>query len=136
MAQELASQPTEAGDGHEPALMKDSWVQCDRCEKWRRIPAAVAESLEEETPWCAARDGLRAPFVTLDHMPCNSRHPNGGFRTAFATPRPCRYCEHNTGRFNSCAKPQELSDAEIDESNTPAVSGSMGSFVPGWCSNS
>lgn len=29
----------------------DSWVQCDRCDKWRRIPQAVAEGLDEDAPW-------------------------------------------------------------------------------------
>ena len=32
-------------------LEKTSWVQCDRCDKWRRLPEATAEALEEDVPW-------------------------------------------------------------------------------------
>ena len=35
----------------EAAAPKDSWVQCDSCNKWRRIPAAVADQLDENVPW-------------------------------------------------------------------------------------
>lgn len=30
---------------------QQSWVQCDACEKWRRIPHALAESLADDEPW-------------------------------------------------------------------------------------
>ena len=33
------------------ALVADDWVQCDRCAKWRRVPEAVAESLDDDAPW-------------------------------------------------------------------------------------
>ena len=32
-------------------LLKSTWVQCDRCNKWRRVPKALADSLDEEKPW-------------------------------------------------------------------------------------
>lgn len=44
-----------AKGAEEPAVEEgqdlESWVQCDRCTKWRRIPAAVAEALEDDSPW-------------------------------------------------------------------------------------
>ena len=30
---------------------KESWVQCDSCNKWRRIPAVLADKLEDDVPW-------------------------------------------------------------------------------------
>lgn len=27
------------------------WVACDACSKWRRVPAAVAESLDDDAAW-------------------------------------------------------------------------------------
>ncbi|GIL91288.1 hypothetical protein Vretimale_10000 [Volvox reticuliferus] len=29
----------------------DNWVLCDRCTKWRRIPAAFVDQIKEDTPW-------------------------------------------------------------------------------------
>ncbi|GLC55996.1 hypothetical protein PLESTB_001053200 [Pleodorina starrii] len=29
----------------------DNWVLCDRCTKWRRIPAAFVDQIREDTPW-------------------------------------------------------------------------------------
>ncbi|KAK9868684.1 hypothetical protein WJX84_008524 [Apatococcus fuscideae] len=41
-------------------LEKTSWVQCDRCDKWRRLSEATAEALEEDVPWyCADNPDLR-----------------------------------------------------------------------------
>ena len=31
--------------------MATTWVQCDKCALWRRIPVAIAETLDESTPW-------------------------------------------------------------------------------------
>ena len=28
-----------------------SWAQCDRCNKWRRIPKSVADELKDDSPW-------------------------------------------------------------------------------------
>lgn len=36
-------------DGDDDA--EQAWVQCDRCDKWRRIPASCAEKLSDDTPW-------------------------------------------------------------------------------------
>lgn len=63
------------------------------------------------------------------------RQSNSSFRfpNAITPSRLCRYCELNTGKLNSCAMPQELSDAEIDENNTPAVSGAESCCGPKQC---
>ena len=29
-----------------------SWAQCDRCNKWRRIPKSVADELQDDAQWC------------------------------------------------------------------------------------
>ncbi|PNH00860.1 Histone-lysine N-methyltransferase ASHH2, partial [Tetrabaena socialis] len=29
----------------------DNWVACDRCTKWRRIPAGFADQIREDAPW-------------------------------------------------------------------------------------
>ena len=31
--------------------LEDSWVCCDSCGKWRRVPQEVANSLDEHTTW-------------------------------------------------------------------------------------
>ena len=33
-------------------LLKYTWVQCEDCEKWRKISNEVADQLGEEEPWC------------------------------------------------------------------------------------
>lgn len=33
---------------------EDHWVQCDRCNKWRRVPKRVADTLEDDATWCVA----------------------------------------------------------------------------------
>ena len=47
------------GDGPSAALLallnplcSDAWVQCDSCEKWRRVPKEVSERLGEDEQWC------------------------------------------------------------------------------------
>jgi len=35
----------------EVASTKESWVQCDSCNKWRRIPAVLADKLDDNVPW-------------------------------------------------------------------------------------
>ena len=50
-------------DDHEESLLSSTpaegkrskdqtWVQCDRCTKWRRIPQVMADSLDENAHWC------------------------------------------------------------------------------------
>ena len=29
----------------------DNWVQCDRCNKWRRLSAAEAAKVDSNEPW-------------------------------------------------------------------------------------
>lgn len=33
------------------SLLKESWVQCDGCSKWRRVPKQLADELRDDTPW-------------------------------------------------------------------------------------
>lgn len=44
---------------HSPALQAlleplttDTWVQCDSCEVWRRVPDYVSERLGDNDQWC------------------------------------------------------------------------------------
>ncbi len=30
---------------------EQSWVQCDKCTKWRRLPPEVAAQLNDEAEW-------------------------------------------------------------------------------------
>lgn len=51
-----AAEITENGEDHggtaagppEPA---DTWIQCDKCQKWRRIAAADAALIGEDDEW-------------------------------------------------------------------------------------
>lgn len=36
----------EAGDKE-----VDSWVQCDKCSKWRRVPKGVVDALGDDDEW-------------------------------------------------------------------------------------
>ena len=36
---------------HGQLALVQSWAQCDRCNKWRRIPKVVADELNEDAPW-------------------------------------------------------------------------------------
>ncbi|KAK9809740.1 hypothetical protein WJX73_001840 [Symbiochloris irregularis] len=56
MAQvELEEGPTAANTVVLPAAKlppaRDSWVQCDQCRQWRRVPKPLAESLDDDAPW-------------------------------------------------------------------------------------
>lgn len=46
-----ASGSEDAGPVVEPEAEADNWVQCDRCRKWRRVPAALADALGEDEAW-------------------------------------------------------------------------------------
>ena len=66
------------GDGPSAALLallnplcSDAWVQCDSCEKWRRVPKEVSERLGEDEQWCV-------PF-----LPALSRRPSRAPRKIF-----------------------------------------------------
>ena len=73
------------GDGEESLLSsipgdgkhskEQTWVQCDRCTKWRRMPQVLADSLDEEAHWC----GNFSPvwmFAQQLHLPqqCACQH--------------------------------------------------------------
>lgn len=30
---------------------KETWVQCDSCQKWRRVPVEMAEALSDDDKW-------------------------------------------------------------------------------------
>ena len=46
-------------------LTTDAWVQCDSCEKWRRVPRVVADRLGENTAWFCHQN-LNQKFSTCD----------------------------------------------------------------------
>jgi hypothetical protein len=108
--------PAEA-QGDDPEELQ-SWVQCDRCQKWRRIPAVVAEALDDDSPWCggrsallrargAARRGWRGEAATVRRQTQTRRCVCSRARR--------RHCEHNPNRpFASCSVAQELTNEEID----------------------
>jgi histone-lysine N-methyltransferase SETD2 len=35
---------------------QQTWVQCDACEKWRRIPTDLAQNLNDDEPWFCANN--------------------------------------------------------------------------------
>ena len=39
-----------------------TWIACDSCNKWRRIPKELADSVKEDAHWCAL---LNEPFTPL-----------------------------------------------------------------------
>jgi hypothetical protein len=92
-----------------------TWVQCDACAKWRRIPVSVAETLDDKVKWwvsvCVWRRGgggvaRRAPASAPAFF---------FFAFSHTHPHPHRFCKHNTdAAFASCDQPQEKSDDEID----------------------
>ncbi len=45
------------------AATKESWVQCDSCNKWRRIPALLADKLEDDAQW-HCQDNPNAAFAS------------------------------------------------------------------------
>eukprot|EP00798_Chlamydomonas_sp_ICE-L_P005065 gene5065-34860_t len=50
VAQKRLDASSSEGKGDE-GVSEDSWVQCDRCNKWRNIPTVVAEKLDDKLPW-------------------------------------------------------------------------------------
>ncbi|GAX78574.1 hypothetical protein CEUSTIGMA_g6014.t1, partial [Chlamydomonas eustigma] len=49
----------------EPVVTKDTWVQCDSCNKWRRIPAIVADQLADDAKW-HCQDNPNLAFASCD----------------------------------------------------------------------
>jgi hypothetical protein len=96
----------------------ESWVQCDRCNKWRRVPKNVADALDEDAPWYAPDErGGRAKTPHTQHRARSTLH-NTHSRPSLSpsSSHPNRYCEHNPlKQFASCKVAQELTDEEIDQ---------------------
>lgn len=52
---------------------REAWVQCDRCQKWRRVPASAIELLDAESRWCVGDPGARRPSGRpLPRGPCSA----------------------------------------------------------------
>ena len=51
MAVEPTPELVAANGDVKPLAVITSWVACDECNKWRRIPKAVAESLQDDAGW-------------------------------------------------------------------------------------
>ena len=60
------------------------WIQCDDCQKWRRLPASEVRSLPTDAPWTCA---LNAPF---DRSRASCGAPEESFRAAAAAADPER----------------------------------------------
>lgn len=91
-------------------------VQCDACEKWRRVPADLAESLADDEPWWVLRPRAgrrrRPPRLDAARAPADCWPPC----------RTCRFCANNPdAAHNTCDAPQELTDAEIDHLHAETV---------------
>ncbi len=39
-----------------------TWIACDSCNKWRRIPKDLADSVKEDAHWCALRNVPLTPL--------------------------------------------------------------------------
>ena len=105
-------------------MATQSWVQCDACEKWRRVPADYATSLSDDEAWCAivscapiaqplrrGRSAAATGAAAAAAAACQQRRP----RPLRLAPRARRFCANNPDpAHNTCEAPQELSDAEID----------------------
>lgn len=55
MALEPVALPSSAIEPGKLHAVITSWVACDACNKWRRIPKAVAESLQDDAGWCVLK---------------------------------------------------------------------------------
>lgn len=113
----------------------DSWVQCDRCNKWRRIPTEAAQRLADDAPWYASAclGALEACHATACALQPRTMPPS-----AHHLP-PCRYCEMNEGSiYNDCDVPQELTDQQIDHLHEEEVGrgrhGQQATLRPAPCS--
>ncbi len=55
-------------------LEKVSWVQCDRCDKWRKLSGVTADALEEDVPWCGRKNVIRAACEVFEFFEPRSRN--------------------------------------------------------------
>lgn len=51
----------DSGDQH--LLLRNAWVRCDDCYKWRRIPAALADSIEDTNSHWTCKDNTDVAFA-------------------------------------------------------------------------
>jgi hypothetical protein len=83
----------------------DSWICCDRCGKWRRVPKEMADGLEDDAEWYARCTCVKRMIEARD-----------------SSTIACRYCEFNPNPlFASCNVPQELTNEEIDQEEAGEV---------------
>ncbi|XP_056164650.1 histone-lysine N-methyltransferase ASHH2 isoform X2 [Syzygium oleosum] len=55
---------TMSGDpGEQHLLLRNAWVRCDDCYKWRRIPAALADSIEDTNSNWTCKDNMDVSFA-------------------------------------------------------------------------
>ncbi|KAI6690981.1 hypothetical protein NL676_027809 [Syzygium grande] len=55
---------TMSGDpGEQHLLLRNAWVRCDDCYKWRRIPAALADSIEDTNRNWTCKDNMDVSFA-------------------------------------------------------------------------
>ena len=48
-----------------PVQATQAWAQCVWCEKWRRVPAALAREIGEDQKWTCAQNP-RSAFASCD----------------------------------------------------------------------
>ena len=66
-----------------PTKLLDSWVQCERCSKWRRLPAADEDTLDEmalDDDWYCEQnpDVQRADCSVPEEVVPAAVEPEGG----------------------------------------------------------
>jgi hypothetical protein len=99
-------------------MAEDTWVCCDGCGKWRRIPQTVAADLDENSPWQVMH--ISALFTHYFYLQIAQFSPIY-FSFVFSPER--RHCKDSPDPiYNSCDVPQELTDTEIDERTKLPVS--------------
>ena len=99
-------------------MVEDTWVCCDSCSKWRRIPQVLADSLDEHIPWqvMLLKYSLKQPSC-----PKNDEDITLDFYSSYLCS--CRHCHDNPDpTYNQCDIPQELTDIEIDQHTKLLVS--------------
>jgi hypothetical protein len=91
MAKDSDSSSGEESDAEDH---KVSWVNCDACSKWRRLPEALAQALSDATPWCVGACGMSVAQTHMlqHHKPDHPEHML------------CRLC----GPQDLCLKPRPL----------------------------
>ena len=61
---DLETTTGDATKSHDEVVTtKESWVQCDSCNNWRRIPAVLADKLDDNVPW-HCQDNPNAAFAS------------------------------------------------------------------------